>query len=157
DVDTIIKDLVEIGIQHTKDKLRKVYQKKANDIAEEKIMEITCGKKSTNATEEYREMLRNGELDDREIEIEIPEKKSKMNDNLSVEIFQSLQEVSSFFPAPTHKIKMKIKDAKEKLADLELEKLLQGENVIKVALKHVEQDGIVFIDEIDKICSTHKD
>lgn len=176
DVDSIIRDLVEIGIQHTRERLRVAYKNKARDLAENKIIETLTGKKkSTDESlfSEWRKQLRSGVLDDKEIEVELPVDKPMARGAAGaaglggmgvggkapsqIDIQDLLLPLFGGGNAKTKKRRMKIKDCLPKLEESEVDKLLQTDVVIKEAIRSVEEDGIVFIDEIDKICSSYKD
>ncbi|KAF0974463.1 hypothetical protein FDP41_006495 [Naegleria fowleri] len=173
DVDTIIRDLVDVGIQHTKDRLRSAYKTKAHELAEQKIIETLTGKKKPTpedaAFRDWREQLRNGILDDKEIEVELPIEKPNAGmmrggaamgrgvQGTPIDIQDLLSPLFGASGGKTRKRRMKIKDCLPKLEESEVEKLLQTDIVIKEAIRSVEEDGIVFIDEIDKICSSFKD
>ena len=172
DVDTIIRDLLDVGIQHTKDRLRGAYKTKATELAENKIIETLTGKKKQNFTApddsnfaEWRDKLRSGVLDDKEIEIELPvERQRPAGAGMAAGRVQSPIDIQEILTplfggggTKTKKRRMKIKDCLPKLEESEVDKLLQTDIVIKEAIRSVEEDGIVFIDEIDKICSSFKD
>ncbi|EFC40612.1 ATP-dependent protease [Naegleria gruberi] len=169
DVDSIIRDLVEVGIQHTKDRLRAAYKTKAREFAENKIIETLTGKKKNSDESlfnEWRKQLRSGVLDDKEIEVELPVEKPRglpgagnMQGRMppQVDIQDLLSPLFGGSGSKTKKRRMKIKECLPKLEESEVDKLLQTDVVIKEAIRSVEEDGIVFIDEIDKICSSYKD
>lgn len=162
DVEQIIRDLVEISINMMRQKLRKEVEAKAEIKAEERILDILVGESATAETrQKFRKMLREGELDDREIEIEL-------NDNANPQMptfdipgmpgaqmgMLNLGDILGKFGGPrTVQKKLSLKDAYAALLAEESDNLLDQDRVIKEALYSVEQNGIVFIDEIDKICA----
>lgn len=161
--------MVEVGIQHTKDRLRAAYKTKAREFAENKIIETLTGKKKNSDESlfnEWRKQLRSGVLDDKEIEVELPVEKPRglpgagnMQGRMppQVDIQDLLSPLFGGSGSKTKKRRMKIKECLPKLEESEVDKLLQTDVVIKEAIRSVEEDGIVFIDEIDKICSSYKD
>jgi ATP-dependent HslUV protease ATP-binding subunit HslU len=161
DVDQIIRDLMDIGITHTKTKLKEKYKDEAAKRVEEIILDHLVGKADPAGRETYRGLLRNKELEEREIEVELPEKQAKpaigghINENIMQfqEMIQSMMSRSSRVSLR----KVKIKNARSTLEDAELDKMLNNDQVVKEAIRAVEEDGIVFIDEIDKICTGAKD
>ncbi|KAL9649998.1 hypothetical protein ABK040_003116 [Willaertia magna] len=190
DVDTIGRDLIENSIQTLKQTLINTIHEDNNNnnflnhLIENKLLQLTIGKEFKTMREaskkDYLNMLRNGELDHRMIEISIPSTSLNQNnkfkdmfeamrnnlpDHLQTpgleemgnhQIFDQFNDIFGNFNT-TNKIKVKksIKEARKILLDLELEKLLKSEQFIKEAIYLAENDGIVFIDEIDKICSSN--
>jgi len=168
DVDTIIKDLVDAAVQQTKDKLKKRLKAKIQQVVDERILDALLGRNSTaQSREAFAAMLSSGELDEREIEIEIPSKPrspaSFQASNYGNEaivadlggLFSHLERVMG--KRGGKKRKMKIGKCKSLLEDAELEKAVSMDVVIKEAMRSVEQEGVVFIDEVDKICSSYHD
>eukprot|EP01027_Heterolobosea_sp_BB2_P004512 GEZU01006911.1.p1 GENE.GEZU01006911.1~~GEZU01006911.1.p1 ORF type:complete len:576 (-),score=199.17 GEZU01006911.1:148-1875(-) len=172
DVDQIIRDLVEVSIQQTKVKLREQMREKAQRAAEERILEILVGDSAADTKEQFRQMLRDGDLDNREIQVEVPDHIAKKKNNQpqfemspgvggSIPGLDSLlKDLSSAFrKTPSRVKKMKISKCRPILEEIEIEKMLNNESITAEAIRAVEEDGIVFIDEIDKICSKkeHRD
>lgn len=177
DVESIIRDLAELAVKMVKDEERVRVRVKAKDLAEERILDLLLppttvsplqvadhekiakereAQKSTR--EKLRGLLREGKLDDKEIEVETSEQQ-KMP---SIEILSSqggfeemdmnLKDMfSNIFPKKTRRRKVKVPDARELLINEESQRLIDMEKVTKEAVERVEQSGIVFIDEIDKI------
>ncbi len=163
DVDSIIRDLVEVSINMLKEKCRKSSYHKAKKHAEDRVISTLVGDKSSKETKDkFYEMLQKGKLDKKEIEIEVKETKSSspMLDipgmpgsqmgivNLSDMLGKALGSNEK-----RKKKKLKIKDALEVLTEEEADKLIDGEKLTFEAVKLVENEGIVFLDEIDKIAS----
>lgn len=158
DVEQIIRDLVEISISLTRAARRKDVEAAAEGAAVERIVDALVGSSSGEATRaKFRKKLISGELDDTEVELDLLDKKSP---------FQGMEipgqpgagigmiEIGSLFGQGAERkkqVKMKIKDAYAPLLAEEADKMLDEETLIKTAIKTVENDGIVFLDEIDKI------
>ncbi len=158
DVEQIIRDLVEISISLTREARRKDVEAAAEAAAIERILDAFVGEHSGDATrEKFRKKLIAGELDDKDVELDLADNSSP---------FQGMEipgqpgagigmiELGSIFGkggARTKKRKMKIKDAYAPLLAEEADKMLDEETLVKSAISAVENDGIVFLDEIDKI------
>lgn len=174
DVDTIIRDLVEIAIKDARDQAMKRHRYRAEDAAEERILDVLLPpprqqgagffadepqqKPEDSATrQKFRKMLREGSLDDKEIEIELADAMARMEilappgmEDFSSQLQSMFQGMNS---GKTRARKMKVKDALKQVTDEEAAKLVNEEDVKLEALHNVEQNGIVFIDEIDKVAS----
>ncbi len=162
DVEQIIRDLVEISITKTKIEMGKEVKARAEKNAEERILDILVAKSSTPATRDnYRTKLRSGELNEKEVEIPV-----SSNPNLNLPTMDipgmpgsqmgmiNLGDVlGKGFGNQKKMKKMSVKDSHNYLLNEETEKLLDQEKINSRALEDVEQNGIVFIDEIDKITS----
>ncbi|MDC3090965.1 ATP-dependent protease ATPase subunit HslU [Rickettsiales bacterium] len=161
DVEQIIRDLLEISISLNKDTLKNEIKAKAEINAENRVIDVLVGSSSTDQTrEKFKKKLRSGELDDNDIEIEI---ESKGNMPLkSMEIpgmpggmmgMLNLGDVlGKGFGQKKEKKKLTVKESYNFLIEEESEKLIDNDSLIKRSIKNVEDDGIVFLDEIDKIC-----
>lgn len=160
DVEQIIRDLVEVASNLVKEKKRLQVQEKAHLQAEENLLTALVGKNASEGTREnFRQQLRNGKLDDKEVEIEI----SNTNNNSSLDFSSipgaqmSVINFSEIFDKlgseRKKKVKMLVKDAYKPLINDESEKLLDQDQIVEEALKLAENEGIVFIDEIDKIAA----
>jgi len=160
DVDSIIRDLVETAIKDARENETKKVRFRAADIAEERILDILLpgpdsGEGATR--QKFRKMLREGQLDDREIEVEVAAIQSSMEifgppgmEDLTSQIQGMFQNIGS----GKRKVrKLKITDAMKLLTEEEAGKLVNDEELKLSALGNVEQNGIVFLDEIDKIAS----
>lgn len=183
DVESMIRDLMEIGINMVKEEQYEALRPKAEELAEERILDILLPVRqprklrrsqlqssskendeeidvAQRTREKFRRLLRNGKLDDRELEIE-----TQVSSLPVVEIFSpggteemdiNIKDMmSSFFPGKTKRRRVKVPDALRTLVQEELSRLLDNEKVIKTAKGRVEQTGIVFVDELDKIASAH--
>jgi ATP-dependent HslUV protease ATP-binding subunit HslU len=180
DVESIIRDLVELSIRMVKSEKIRVQEEKLKEVVEERILDILLSRgtpqdweeesqegsprvdvvfpqPSTRTREKLREKLQKGELDERFIEIEVEESTVPMEivtasgmDNLGID----LKEVfGSIFPPRKKRRKVKVKNAREILLNQEIQKVVDQEEITQEAIRRVEENGIVFIDEIDKIVS----
>ena len=158
DVEQIIRDLLEIAIAMEKVKKRKEVFTKAQQAAEERVLEAIVGNKASVATREsFRKRLRNGDLDKNEIEIDIHDNPSIPSFEISgmpganigmVNIGEMLGKTMGNKPK---KKKMTIKESHEILISEESDKLIEQDKIIKSAKVSTENNGIVFLDEIDKV------
>jgi ATP-dependent HslUV protease ATP-binding subunit HslU len=175
DVDTIIRDLVEIAIKDARDAAIKRNRYRAEDAAEERILDVLLPrprphtgffaeepaqveKTEDSATrQKFRKMLREGSLNDKEIEIEVADAVPKMEIMAppGMEDFSSqLQNMfQGFASGRTKARKMKVSEAIKQVTEEEAARLINEEELKVEALRTVEQNGIVFIDEIDKVAS----
>lgn len=163
DVEQIIRDLVEIAIGLVREKMREDVKARAHINAEERVLEALVGKTASPATRDsFRKKLRDGELDDKEIEVEVADTGSggmpgfeipgmpganigvlNINDMLS----------KAMGGKKTKTRKTTVKESYDLLVNDESDKLLDQDEVVRRALDATENDGIVFLDEIDKIAS----
>ena len=160
DVEQIVRDLVEIAIAMEREKKRKEVNVKAQQAAEEKVLDALVGNKASVATREsFRKRLRNCDLDTNEIEIEVNENSSNMQ---SFEIpgmpganvgMVNIGDIlgKSMGNKKGKKKKMKVKESHDILVAQESDKMIEEDKIIKEAKKHTEENGIVFLDEIDKV------
>jgi ATP-dependent HslUV protease ATP-binding subunit HslU len=160
DVEQIVRDLIEIAIAMEKEKRRKEVKAKAELKAEEKVLDALVGNKASVATREsFRKRLRNGDLDNNEIEIEVQENNSGLQ---SFEIpgmpggnvgMVNLGDIlgKSMGNKKGKKKKMNVKESHEILVAQESDKMIEEDKIIKEAKKTTEENGIVFLDEIDKV------
>jgi len=160
DVEQIIRDLVEIGIAKTKEKMGRSVRAQAEKNAEEKVLDVLVGDKSTADTRErFRTRLRNGELNEKEIEIEVASPAGLPTMDIpgmpgsQVGMINLGDMLGKSFSMPKKRKKMSVKNSYDYLMAEETDKLLDQDNIIKISIDAVEQNGIVFIDEIDKITS----
>jgi len=159
DVEQIIRDLVEAAILLTREKRREEVKAKARASAEERVLDALVGQSATTATREaFRQRLRDGVLDDKEIEIEVADTSNPMG---MMEIpgqqpggMMDLGEMlGKAMGGRTKKRNVKVRDSHDLLVAEEADKMLDTESLTRDAINAVEQDGIVFIDEIDKIAA----
>ncbi len=165
DVDSMIRDLVHISINMVKQEFAESRKTQINLIVEEKILDALVpnpkGPFSPNFNEDshiatrerMREKLRNKEMEDKEIEIEVPAKKAPFMEIMGdPSLGINIQDMfASIMPGKKNRKKVKIKDARGILRSIEEEKLVNKDEVIEEALNRAQNRGIVFIDEIDKI------
>jgi ATP-dependent HslUV protease ATP-binding subunit HslU len=160
DVESIIRDLVEIAIHMTRERLRKEVVAKAEIAAEERVLDALVGDSaSADTRQKFRIMLRQGELDDREIEIEVQDGGSGMPmmempgmPGGQMGMINLNDMLGKAFGGQAKPKKMTVKESYEVLIAEESDNLLDNDTVVRTAIDAVEQNGIVFLDEIDKIC-----
>ena len=160
DVEQIIRDLIEIAIAMEREKRRKEVNAKAQLLAEEKVLDALVGNKASVATREsFKKRLRNGDLDNNEIEIEVHDNPSTTQ---SFEIpgmpgsnIGMVNIGDIFGKSMSHKKgkkkKMSVKESHDILVAQESDKMIEEDKIIKEAKKATEENGIVFLDEIDKV------
>ncbi|MBM3579219.1 MAG: ATP-dependent protease ATPase subunit HslU [Alphaproteobacteria bacterium] len=160
DVDSIIRDLVEVAIKHIKSEMKKEVQEKAEQHAKKRVIKALVGENALDETrEKFTRMFEAGQLDDKEIEIDIADTSNSFASNFDIPGGQvgmiNITEMlgKAMGGERTRKMRATVADAIKLLIDEESEKMIDKDNVIKKAMKSVENDGIVFIDEIDKICA----
>jgi ATP-dependent HslUV protease ATP-binding subunit HslU len=160
DVDSIIRDLIEVAVKSIRNEMKKEVKEKAEKHAKKRILKILVGEEALEETKEkFSQMLDNGELNKREIEIEVNDSQSSFASSFEIpganigmiNISDILSKAAGF--EKTKKSRMNIEDALKNLIDEESSKMIDEDKVIKKAIKTVENDGIIFIDEIDKICA----
>jgi ATP-dependent HslUV protease ATP-binding subunit HslU len=160
DVEQIIRDLVEIAISMTRDRLRKEVVSKAEMRAEERVLDALVGDKaSADTRQKFRKMLREGKLDDKEIEVAVQENVGANLPTFDIPGMPGAQMgmlnlgemFGKAFGNRTKPKHMTVSESYQVLMAEESDKLLDQEKVVKEAISAVEQNGIVFIDEIDKI------
>lgn len=173
DVDTIIRDLVDIGIKQTREAAMRKVRARAEDAAEDRILDVLLppardfgigqdavveNNSTDNVTRQtFRKRLREGNLDDKEIEIEVAEAAPQMEIMAPPGMEEMTEQIKSMFSGVGSGRKksrrLKIKDALKLMIEEEAAKLVNEEELKQAAIKNVEQNGIVFLDEIDKIAS----
>ncbi len=161
DVDQIIRDLLENAIILVKQEMSESLYKKAKDEAEKVVLQYITGEEARESTiASFRKKLRDGLLDEKEVEIEVFEKSSSFpmvdlpgSQSGSLGVMNLNDIFGKNFGSHKKKKKLKVKDSHKILIDQEMEKLLDDEVIKKDAKTRVEQSGIVFIDEIDKVCT----
>src|SRR5215216_244385 len=161
DVEQIVRDLVEIAIALTRERKRKDVAVRAQSAAEERVINALVGANASAATKEsFRKKLRAGELDDKEIEIEVQASGSAMP------LFEipgmpgaqmgaiSIGDIfGKGFGGRTKTRRVTVQESHEILINEESDRLLDQEQLVQEAIKGVENNGIVFLDELDKICA----
>ncbi|ONR57911.1 ATP-dependent protease ATPase subunit HslU [Burkholderia cenocepacia] len=176
DVDSIVRDLIEISVKQTREaKMRKV-RSKATDQAEDRILDILLpqpravgfggnaehANDDNNATRQtFRKRLREGQLDDKEVELDLEQPSVGMDIMAPPGMEEMTEQIRSMFSnlgsGKKQRRKVKIKEALKLLTDEEAAKMLNEEEVKTKAVQNVEQNGIVFLDEIDKITSRNNE
>ena len=159
DVEQIVRDLLEIAIAMEKVKKRKEVYAQAQKQAEEKVLDAIVGNKASVATREsFRKRLRNGDLDENEIEIAVNESNSSMPSfeipgmpGANVGMINIGEMLGKGMGKQQKKKKMTVKESHEILINEESDKLIEQDKIIKSAKNSTENNGIVFLDEIDKI------
>jgi ATP-dependent HslUV protease ATP-binding subunit HslU len=163
DVDSMIRDLMEQGVQLVREEQHKAVEERANELAEDRLLDLLLpagGAGDRAATrEKLRGMLRAGGLEERSVEVDVQE---RATGNMQIFSNQGLEEMGINlqemlgnlpFGKRTKKRRMKVPDARRALAQQEADKLVDDETVVRSALERVQSNGIVFIDEIDKVAS----
>lgn len=162
DVESIIRDLVENAIHMMRERMRKTVKAKAEITAEERVLDALVGETSGEGTRKnFRDKLRAGELNEREIEIEVQDNSNPMGGMMdipgmpgaSMSMVNMNDMFGKAFGERTKKKKMTVEESYDILIAEESDKLLDEDKVTQDALELVEQNGIVFIDEIDKIAA----
>ncbi len=161
DVEQIIRDLVEIAIGIVRDRKRRDVQAKAHIAAEERVLTALVGENASEGTREnFRAKLRSGELDDKEIEVEVSDSSSGMPfmdmpgmPGSQVSMINLSDIMGKAFGGRTKTRRMSVKESHDVLIAEESDKLLDQEQLTQDAIELVEQHGIVFLDEVDKICA----
>ena len=157
DVDSMIRDLVEQGVALVREERSKDVQPRAEELAEERLLDLLLPGSRDSTREKLRGMLHAGGLDERQVEMEVQERAAP-----TMQIFGSqgmeemglnLQEMLGNLPfgKKAKKRKLGVPEARRLLAQEEAEKLVDKESVVREALERVQSNGIVFIDEIDKV------
>ena len=173
DVESMIRDLTDIAIKMVTDEEKQTVRTRAEDLAEERMLDLLFpapqtpqahqsqsaepaqAESSSETREKLRKLLREGKLDERYVDIEVTSK------NFPIQVFSpsGLEEMDvnisdmlgNLFPKKTKKRKVRVPAAMEVLIQEEAQKLIDMDNVIKKSIERVEQSGIIFIDEIDKV------
>lgn len=162
DVDQIARDLVEIAISLVREKKREEVKAQAHAAAENRVLEALVGPSASESTREsFRKRLRSGELDDKDVEIKISEQSSPMQmldipgmpGGGGAGVLNLGDILGKGFGQQTKTVRMKVKDAYEPLINEEADKLIDDAQITSEAIKLAENEGIVFLDEIDKIAA----
>ena len=160
DVESIVRDLVEQSIMMTREQRRKEVQAQAEVNAEQRVLDALVGDSASDSTRQsFREKLRRGELDEREIEIEVADSGGLQMPTIDIPGMPGSQMgminfndmLGKAFGQKSSSRKMSVSESYEVLMANESDKLLDDDKIIKEALNSVENNGIVFLDEIDKI------
>ena len=158
DVEQIIRDLIEIAIAMERSKKRKEVHAKAQKLAEERVLDALVGNNASVATREsFRKRLRSGDLDDNEIEIAVSENNQMPSFEIpgmpgaNIGMINISDALGKSLGKKPQKKKMSVKESHEILINEESDKLIEEDKIIKSAKNSTENNGIVFLDEIDKI------
>ncbi|MEH6453720.1 MAG: ATP-dependent protease ATPase subunit HslU [Psychromonas sp.] len=169
EVETIVRDLVDVAIKLTREEEMVKVNHQAEDLAEDRVLDILIPPAKTGndwdsattedgaARQSFRKKLREGKLDDKEIEIDVPAPQMGVEIMAPPGMEEMTNQLQGMFQnmsgkGETKKRKMKIKDALKALVESEAAKLINQEDLKEKALFSAENNGIIFIDEIDKIC-----
>ena len=161
DVEQIIRDLVDAAIIQTREHMREDVRARAEQNAEDRVIEAIAGTDARDATREmFRKKLRDGLLDDTEIELDVADTSNPMQmfdmpgqPGQNMGMLNIGDMFGKAFGGRTVRRKLTVRESYEVLMGEEADKLLDDETVTKAALEAVEQNGIVFLDEIDKVCA----
>ena len=160
DVDSIVRDLVEASIAMLRDAGRRDVQARAELAAEDRLVTALVGEGASSDTRaKFRRMLRAGELEDKEVEISVSEPVSLPIGQLDIPgmppggMMNLGEMMKGMFGRPPARKRMTVAAARQALAREESDKLLDTDQLTKDAVRHAEQNGIVFLDEIDKVCA----
>lgn len=160
DVESIVRDLVEAAITMLREQNRKNVEAKAELNAEERLITTLVGENATADTRlKFRRMLRDGELEDKEIEVSLEEQQGPATGMVDLPnmpqggMINLGDMMKNMFNRGPQKKKLPLPEARKALIREEADKLLDTDALTKDALNHAEQNGIVFLDEIDKICA----
>jgi ATP-dependent HslUV protease ATP-binding subunit HslU len=164
DVESMVRDLVEIAVNMVREERTKEVEEKAKEMANERILDVLVPSSGlpfdhfSETREKMRKMLKDGVLEEREIEIEVEKKFLPFVEVISQQGVEAMNldippELEDIFPKKKQKKRMKIKDARKYFFQEEAKKLINMDEVIQEALRRAQENGIIFIDEIDKIVS----
>ena len=159
DVEQIVRDLLEIAISMEKVKKRKEVKAQAQKLAEERVLDALVGQKASVATREsFRKRLRDGDLDDNEIEVAVSESNNNSQSfeipgmpGANIGMINIGEMLGKSMGSKAKKKKMSVKESHEILINEEADKLIEQDKIISSAKDSTENNGIVFLDEIDKI------
>jgi ATP-dependent HslUV protease ATP-binding subunit HslU len=159
DVEQIVRDLLEIAISMEKVKKRKEVKAQAQKLAEERVLDALVGQKASVATREsFRKRLRDGDLDDNEIEVAVSESNNNSQSfeipgmpGANIGMINIGEMLGKSMGSKAKKKKMSVKESHDILINEEADKLIEQDNIISSAKNSTENNGIVFLDEIDKI------
>jgi ATP-dependent HslUV protease ATP-binding subunit HslU len=160
DVEQIVRDLIEIGIAQVRERKRRDVEAQAEARAEERVLDALVGANSSASTREvFRKRLRDGELNDKEIELEMknsggaPSFEIPGMPNAQISMVNLGDMFGKAFGGQAKPRRLTVEQAHEPLVAEEADKLLDEDAITREAIDTVEQNGIVFLDEIDKICA----
>ena len=163
DVEQIIRDLVEIGIGLVREKKREEVKAKAHQGAEDRVLDALVGKTASPATRDsFRKKLREGQLDDKEIDVEVADTANPMGGmeipgmpGANIGVLNLSEMFGKMGGGRTKQRRTTVKESYDLLIGEESDKLLDQEQLVREAIASVENNGIVFLDEIDKVANNH--
>lgn len=158
DVDSIVRDLVEASITMLRDVKRRDVKVKAEQAAEDRLVDALVGQGAAAETKnKFRTMLRNGDLEDKEVDIAVveapPQGGGEMPGVMPGNVINFGEMMKGFMNRTPQQRRLKVAAAREYLEREEADKLLDNEALTREAVAHAQDNGIVFIDEIDKVCA----
>ncbi|WP_152046426.1 ATP-dependent protease ATPase subunit HslU [Aureimonas psammosilenae] len=161
DVEQIVRDLVEIGIGLVREKKREEVKAKAHQGAEDRVLDALVGKTASPATRDsFRKRLRAGELDDKEIDVDVADTANPLGGmdipgmpGANIGVLNLSEMFGKAMGGRTKQRRTTVRDSYALLINEESDKLLDGEQVVAEAIRAVENNGIVFLDEIDKVAN----
>lgn len=161
DVEQIIRDLMDIAISQTREHMREQVEANARKAAEARVLAVIAGEDARQATlDMFRKKLKSGDLDDTMIELDLADSSNPMSmidipgqPGANMGMLNLGDMFGKAFGGRTVRRRMSVAESYKILIDEEADKLLDDESVTKIALEAVEQSGIVFLDEIDKVCT----
>ena len=163
DVEQIVRDLLEIAIAQVRERKRREVEAQAEARAEERILDALVGEKATAGTREsFRKMLREGQLNDKEIELEMrdagamPTLEIPGMPNAQISMVSLGDIFGKAFGGRAKTRRINVAAAHDPLVAEEADKLVDNDALLREAIESVEDNGIVFLDEIDKICARHE-
>lgn len=163
DVEQIVRDLVESAVSMVKSQRRKAVEDQAREAAEDRLLDSLVGETAQSSTREvFRRKLRDGELDDKDIDIELADTGGSMpmmdlpGGNGSMGMVNLGDLLGKAMGGHTKRVRTTVRDAYKPLIGEEADKLIDEESVTREAIRLVESDGIVFLDEIDKVAGANQ-
>jgi ATP-dependent HslUV protease ATP-binding subunit HslU len=162
DVESIIRDLIEFSLNLVREKMHKEVQSKAEAAAEERVLDALVGEHATEQTRnKFRTMLRNNQINDKEIEIDVADNGQDGFSSFDIPgmpggqmgVLNLSDIMGKAMGGRTKSKKMSVEESYEVLVREESDKLVDEERIVKEAIRMVENNGIVFIDEIDKVAA----
>lgn len=161
DVEQIVRDLIEVAVLLIKDERRKGVQEQARDVAEEKLLDALVGANAQSSTREvFRRKLRDGEIDDKEVDIDLADSGPATpmfempGASGSVGMINLNDMLGKAMGGRSKRVKTTVREAYQPLIDEAAEGLIDEDIIAREAVHAVEEDGIVFLDEIDKVASS---
>lgn len=161
DVEQIVRDLVEAAIGMVKETKRKTVEAQARDAAEKRLLDALVGEDAQTSTREvFRRKLRDGDLDDKEVDIDLADTGSGMpmmeipGGGGSMGMINLSDMLGKAMGSQTKRVRTSVKDAYKPLIEEEADKLIDEDAITREAIRAVEEDGIVFLDEIDKVAGS---